>query len=314
MSDYSNSLDIPGHFKRKFSAVWDHVLQQTNTLFASAGILESEWTASEYVWQDLDIVRARRTTGQRGGNTNPQELSGGARRGMKADFNIPVIRHKWDMEKLDKQAVPDSDIVKAMSSAHNRERDLIFVEAAVAPALGGADPYVTPIAIPNSSIVPVNFSKPGTAAANVGMTPWKLLEATRRFRAARIDMNQTEFYVSLSSDEIMQMATWADANTNDQWAKVVAAWIADDQKGTPSKLMGYNVIHYEDLPLDAATDIRTCVAFAKEGFRVSPVSHTLTIDRLPQQLNSVQFLDQTQWGACRLRDAMVQHIPCDRSP
>lgn len=310
MSDYSASLDIPAHFKRQFSTSWDMVLQQQNQKFANAGMTAADWTAKDYIWQDLDVVLARETTGQRFGDTNPQEISGGARRGSMRNFDIPVIRDKWDNQWLERQAIPDGDVISTMKAAANRQLDDVFIAAAIADAVGGADPYTTAIPLPDTSKIAVSFVGPGQTAGNYPLTPWKILEATIRLEKAEIDPTQEECYLAISPKQKYELAAYVANATNDYWAEIIGNWLKADSMGTPSKLMGYNVIMTNRLPYVAASTTRTCVAFTRRAFKVSPIIQSLTIDRLPMKRNAIQFLSQMAFGAMRALDPGVQLIAC----
>lgn len=314
MSDFSTSYDIPGHFKRAFSTQWEHVLQQKQQKFASAGIVDSDWNAKDYIWQDLDVVTGRDVTGQRLGDTNPQELSGGARRGSYSEFDIPVIRDRWDNKWLDKQALPDGDVITAMKAAANRWLDDVFITAAGATVFGGADPYTTPIAFPSAQQIGVTFGTSGPS--NIGLTPWKILEATRLLETAEIDPTMEELYLAISPKQKYDLVSFVATSPNDMWAKVVGSWLEQDAAGMPSKLMGYNVISTNRLGYIGAVsaDIRAVYAFTKSAFKVSPITQELTIDRLPTKRNAIQFFSHLAFGALRVRDAGVVQIACDQSP
>lgn len=314
MSDFSASFDIPAHFKRAFSTQWEHVLQQMNNKFSAAGVVEGDWNAKDYIWQDMDTVSGRDVTGQRLGDTNPQEITGGNRRGSQKEFDVPVIRDRWDNKWLDKQALPDGEVVTAMKAAANRWLDDVFIEAAGATVFGGADPYVTPITFPAGQQIGVQF---GTSpAANIGLTPWKILEATKRLEIAEIDPTAEELYLAISPQQKYDLVAFVATSPNDMWAKVVGSWLEQDAAGMPSKLMGYNVISSNRLGFvgAASADIRACYAFTKKAFKVSPVTQELTIDRLPMKRNALQFFSHLAFGALRVRDAGVIQIACDQSP
>lgn len=314
MSDLSTSGDIPSHFKRQFSTQWLHVCQQRTRKFANAGILVPDWTAKQYIWQDLDKVTGAETTGQRGGDTQLQELTGGNRTAIKRTYDIGVLKHKWDNEWLYKQAMPDSEVINSMTADLNRWTDDVFIQAATATVYGGPEPYTTAITLPATSQVAVNFPKPGATAANIGLTPWKIMEAKRRIIATDEDMTNKEFYLAISSEEIFQLTAFSETYPNDLWAKVIGKWLENDNGDTPAKLMGCNVIRSERLYVDPATDIRTCALFVKEAFHVSALDHSITVDRRPDKRNAMQFLDMAAFGALRVRDPFVQAIYCDRSP
>lgn len=315
MSDYSASLNIPDHFRRQFSTQWEMELQQQNQKFASAGTLESNWSAKEYVWTDLDLIEASETTGQRFGDSNPSDVAGGKRKGYQRQFDVGVKRDQWDQQWLNAQALPDSDIIMNMKAGLNRKLDTVFIEAATSAALGGADPFNTSIALPATSEIAVNYALTG-AATNIGLTPYKILEAVKRFEAAEVDTEQEELYLAISPRQKLDLVTFVATAPNDIWAKIVGQWLMDSQTGKPTKLMGFNTIISNRLFTTgpASTDVRTCVAFAKSAFKVSPISQRLEIDKLPTKRHALQIMSYAAFGAVRVKDEKVQVIYCDESP
>ena len=312
MSDYSTSITIPEHFRRQFSNQWGMELQQRNQRFSSAGSLESGWSAKEFVWTDLDLIEATETTGQRFGDSNPSDLGGGKRKGYQRNFEVGVKRDQWDQKWLDQQALPDSDIITNMKAGLNRKLDTVFIESATAASLGGADPYNTSTALPATSEIAVNYVLSG-AAANSGLTPYKLLQAVKRFEGAEVDLSQEELFLAMSPQQKLDLVSFVNIAPNELWAQVVGKWLEDDAKGTPSKLMGFNVIMSNRLPIVTATDVRTCVAFTKSAFKVSPITQRLNIDVLPTKRHALQIMSYVAFGAVRVKDEKVQLIYCDES-
>jgi hypothetical protein len=314
MSDFSASFEIAAHFKRAFSTQWNHVLQQKDARFANAAVVESAWQVKDFIWQDFDTVAGRVTTGQRLGDTNPQEITGGARRGAYEEFDIPIIRDGFDNKWLGQQALPDGEIIMAMKAAANRWQDDVFLHALGAASLGGSDPYVTSIAFPAAQKVGVQFGTSGPAA-NIGLTPWKLLEATRILETNEIDPTTEELYVAITPKQKYDLVQYVADAPNDMWAKIVGEWLTRDAAGMPSKLMGYNVIVSNRLGyVDEANDIRAIYAFAKKAMRISPLTNETNVDRLPGKRYAIQFFSRLAFGAMRAIDKGVVQIACDQSP
>ena len=313
MSDFSASLTIPDHFRRQFAATWAMELQQRNQKFASAGSIESGWSTKEFVWTDLDTTEAQETTGQRFGDSNPSDLGGGKRKGYQRNFEVGIKRDQWDQKWLDASALPDSDVITNMRSGLNRKLDDVFIEAAAADALTGADPYNTALALPATSKVAVDYVLSG-AAANSGLTPYKILEATKRLEVAEVDMDNEELYLAITPKQKLDLVAFCAAATNDVWAKVVGSWLSDREQGRITKLMGFNVIMSNRLTKVTATDVRTCVAFTKSAFKVSPITQRLEIDKLPTKRHALQLMSYVAFGAVRVSDEKTQLIYCDESP
>lgn len=313
MSDLSGSLTIPQHFRRKFSSVWSSVLQQRTQKFKDAGRLEADWTSKEFVWHDLDKIEATESTGQRFGDSNPQDISGGIRKGYQRQFDVGIKRDMWDQKFLDSWALPDGDIIENMKAGLNRKLDDVWIDAALADSLGGADPYITPIALPNSSKVPVNYVIGGTGS-NTGLTPYKILEAINRLATAEVDLDQEEVFLAMRPRQRLDLVSFVAAAPNDVWASIVGDWLKQSATGKPAKLMGVNVIESNRIPVDAATDIASLVLFTKSAFKVSPLTQRLEMDIIPQKRHMLQIMSYVSWGALRTNDAKVQVIYADQSP
>jgi Phage capsid protein len=313
MSDFSPSLSIPDHFRRQMAAVWNQVVQQRNQRFGTAGVLAPDWRAKEYVWSDLDAINATETTGQRFGDTNPQDLTGGKRKGYKREFKVPVIRDKWDAAWMEGAVLPDSDVIMAMKSGLNRALDDVFIEAAIADGLGGADPYNTPIPVPNGSKVPVNYIL-GGLGVNSGLTPYKILEAKTRLLQQDVDLDEEQLVLAITPKQQLDLVAFANIQTSDIWSRVVGKWIEDTEAGKMTRLMGCEVIMSNRLKLDVPTDIRTCAVFAKSAFKVSPLHQEMKMDQLPERNHALQIVSYANFGAVRVVDKKTQLIYCDESP
>jgi hypothetical protein len=152
------------------------------------------------------------------------------------------------------------------------------------------------------------------ATTNSGLTPYKILEAVKRFETSEVDVEQEELYLAISPRQKLDLVAFVTDAPNDIWAKIVGQWLADSQTGKPTKLMGFNTIMSNRLALDVSTDVRTCVAFTKSAFKVSPISQRLEIDKLPTKRHALQIMSYAAFGAVRVKDEKVQVIYCDESP
>lgn len=303
---------IPEHYRRQFSDQWEQQIQQADSKFSDAGMLDSTWTAKEKVFTDLSKVEFTETTGQRFGSTNAQEIGGGKRKGFKRKFDCAVKFDQYDKEFLENMGLPDSEVMQAMRMAWNRRLDDIFIDAAIAQSIGGAEPYITPLAFPVSQVVPVNYVKPQAAlGSNSGMTIWKLLETKTRFEKLDLDLDREEVCLAISPEEEQQLMLYVESAPNETWAKMVAAWFERKE----AKLLGlFKVIKTNRLPLNSSTDVRTCVAFCKKGFTLSSDSFDIKMDILATEKHALQIASYGQKGAVRRYDERVIHLPCDRTP
>lgn len=312
---YSAFSAVPEHYRRQFQNQWDQQVQQMESRFKVAGIIDSSWTAKEKVFSDLNIVEWHENN-SRFGKTNAEEIDGGKRKGIKRKFNVARKFDRTDKEFLEQMGLPDSEVMQAMRAGWERKLDDVFIDAAGADSLGGVEPYITPVPFPNSQVIPVNYVKPQAAlGSNSGLTFWKVAETKARFERLDLDLSREELFLAISPDEEQQLLLQAESAPNDVWAKAVFSWYDAVARGQDAKLLGlFKVIKSNRLPVNAGTDIRTCYAFTRKAFTMSSDSFEIKIDILPTENHSLQIAGYAHKGVFRRYDERVVAIPCDRSP
>ena len=314
---FGTLFQIPEHTRRQFQDSFTAAIQQQESKFKPVMNIDPEWTAKQYVKRMRDTI-SWRVNNTRFGATNAEEFEAGFRSGFWSAIEAtPKKFDRIDQKLLDSIPLPTGPVIEDMMMGHERIVDDLFIAASTADALGGAEPYITPQSFPSGQAIDVGYIKPLVAiGANQGLTPWKVLEARRRFKAAFIDFDREDMVLAISSEEETQLILSAEAAPNNAWAKVTLEWFKSRLEGNmDAKLMGFRVVSSERLAQDPNTGIRTCVAFAKRAFCVSPVQGIEThIDVLPTQRHSIQVTAYAQFGAFRVFDEMVIKIPCDPSP
>ncbi len=314
---FGTTFTIPEHTKRQFQDSFTAAVQQQEAKFKPVMNIDPAWTAKQYVKRMRDTI-AWRVNNTRFGKTNAEEFEAGFRSGFWQQLEAtPKKFDRIDQKLLADIPLPTGPVIEDMMMGHERILDDLFITASTADALGGAEPYITPQAYPAGQAIDVGYVKPLVAiGANQGLTPWKVLEARRRFLAAFIDFDREDMVLAISSDEETQLMLSAEAAPNEAWAKVTLNWFEKRLGGDKeAKLMGFRVVSSERLAVDSGTGVRTCVAFAKRAFCVSPVQGIEThIDILAGERHCVQVTAYAQFGAFRVFDEMVLKIPCDPSP
>lgn len=315
---FQPTFTIPEHTRRQFNDAFIAQVQQTDAKFAGVTNVISDWTAKQYVMRMRDTINWR-VDNSRFGIHNAREFEAGFRSGFWQKLEAePIKFDRVDQKLLDTIALPTGPVLEDMMSGLNRIRDDLFIEAATADSLGGADPYITPTAFPATQVIPVNFIKPLVDVGdNKGLTVWKVLEARRRFQKLYVDMDREEFILGISPDMEMQLLLDAEAASNDAWAKMVLEWFKMRLSGNmEAKLLGiFKVITSNRLSTDADTGIETAVAFAKRAFASSPMSGMEShLDILPKEKHALQVTAYSFWGTFRVFDEMVLEIPCDPAP
>lgn len=185
-------------------------------------------------------------------------------------------------------------------------RDTWFIQAALADALGGPHPHITPQPFPAGQIIAANFTLRATAT-ELGLTPHKILEVAKRMEVLDIDPTEDTCYLAISPKQKLDLIIYAEKYTNDTYASMVSAWVKDPT----SKLMGFTPIVTNVLPLNTATNVRTCVAFCDRAFKMAPTSMRTHFDTLATERHAQQIAHYADMGVFRAKDEYVHQILCD---
>lgn len=304
-------LDIPEFAVRSFETRWGHVVQQQVAKLRDKVTVDS-FEGKEKVYRDLSTLVWRERL-NRLGDSLPQEVQGYKRKLTKRDFACQHISDRKDAEYIVAQlTTPGSEIEHAMRMSWNRKVDEMIVQGVSATVYGGAEPYVTPINVSASQQVAVNYVNTGSPA-NSGLTPWKLIEAARKFEIQEIFLQgegASDVYLAIGPKQKQDLYAYVAASPNDVWAQMMKPFLADETQ----KLFGFKVVMSNRLTLDSGTDVRTCVAWAKEGVMVVPENMQIMVDRLPQKDHAIQVSAYADYGVMRRYEEKVMEIFCDESP
>lgn len=314
---FGPTFQIPEHTRRQLQDGFEAAIAQRESKFKPVMNIDPAWKAKQYV-KRMSETREWLVNNTRFGRTSAVEFKAGFRSGFWNNLDaIPVKFDRIDQALLDSIPLPTGPVITEFMAGLARIQDDLFIAASTADALGGSEPYITPQTFPAGQIIDVGYIKPLVAiGANQGMTVWKVLEARRRFLASFIDFDREDMILAMSSDEETQLMLDAENAKSGAWAKVTLEWFNKRLGGDmEAKLMGFRVVSSERLPVDANTGVRTCSAFAKRAFCVSPMMEIETkMDILPEGRHALQVAAYAKFGAFRVFDEMVLKIPCDPSP
>jgi hypothetical protein len=217
---------------------------------------------------------------------------------------------------LDRIVLPTSEEQQALRYGYERAVDDLFLEACTEDAYGGEEPYTTSISFPASQQLAVNETKTGATGANLGLTPWKLLRAKKRFEDLDINLDREEVVLAMRPQQELELLAYVESAGNDIWAAMIADWYKSYTAGNESaKLFGlFKVIKTTRLAVPG-TDIVTCFAFCRSAFIMSPASEVkVSLDRIPEQRNMLLLQGSAMVGVSRRYDERIIQIPCDQSP
>lgn len=316
MSFSDTTYTIPEHYPRQFADTFAHQIQQTDSRFKTAGVLDPTWTSREKIFRDLSQNTWRRDE-SRFGTTVARESEASFRKGYKKKIVAePLKFDQWDQHFLDQITLPTSEEMQAMRYGYERAVDDLFIEACSETVYGGSDPFTTSITFPASQQLAVNETKTGASGANLGMTPWKLLRAKKRFEDLNLNLDREEVCLAMRPQQELELLAYVESASNDVWAAMIADWYKQVNAGNDSaKLFGlFKVIKTTRLEVPA-TDIVNCYAFTRTAFVMSPASEVRSsMDRVPEQNNMLLLQGSATVGILRRYDERIIQIPCDQSP
>jgi hypothetical protein len=301
---------IPDAFPNLYSDQWRLGLQQMASRLAP--FVDSEVIHGEGKrYQRMAKVAARKIT-TRFGDTNPDEPDVEFRHLFVNFSDSAHIVDRREALQLGSVGSPHSSILKLQLAAAGRDMDITLINGIIGTVQSGKTGG-TPLTLPASQLIPVNFVPSGTPA-NSGMTFAKALEIATRFGLGQVTGQDVD-----NHSQACIVMTHREINNLLQEQKLTSADYGLQRLMTGEIIslfgMAVKVVAEEILPYDPATDIRTCVAFARRsvmfGTAESPQSW---VDELPTKRHDVQLRTEWGWGATRLEDEGVILIPCDLSP
>ena len=146
------------------------------------------------------------------------------------------------------------------------------------------------------------------STANSGLTLAKLTRA-----AYILDKNEVEKegrYIVVTAKQLNDLLTNVVEIKSTDYNNVKA--LVD---GTVTRFMGFEFVQTELLPLDSGTDVRTCVAYQRDGLAFGiGMDKSVKIDIRADLNHTVQIRTVLMIGATRLEEERVVLIACDESP
>jgi hypothetical protein len=214
---------------------------------------------------------------------------------------------EWDETFLGEVVLPQSEAIQNHGMAYNRSVDRTVINAALNVAYTG-EIGVDSVTLPSSQIIAVNFVETGTAA-NSGLTIGKLRQAKYLLDAADVD-DEDPRYFAYTAKSLQDLLRTTEVTSQDY--NTVKALV----EGNLNTFMGFTFkrISNKIMPLDVATDVRTCVAWAKSGIKITDSGKEVHIDVRPDKSHALQIRTVAALGGTRMEEVKVVAVMCDESP
>jgi hypothetical protein len=300
------SFQITTAFVEQYSANVEHLAQQMESRF-DGKIREESQTGKTKFFEQLGATTAVKRT-SRHGDTPRVDSNHQRRASYLNDYDWADLIDSLDDVKM--LIDPKSSYSQSAAMAMNRAKDQEVIAAATGDAyadVGGGSGAVSAVALPSSQKVAVDYVASGVAA-NSGLTLAKLIKSKDILGKAEVPAG-TQIYFAYSQQQLTDLLTNVSQVSSSDFAAVKA--LVD---GEVSYFMGYEFIKTELLSL-AATDYRTCFAYAKTGLlRSMGQAPSGSIDKRPDKNNAYQVYFNGSFGAARMQEKFVVQVLCDESP
>lgn len=309
---------IPDHFTIQFGRNFTTAVQQTQSRFRGAAIVDTGCTGEAKTHNLVNPINDSESTGERVAQTVLQELDTEKRWVRPRMFDLGTVEPFWDEILLAPTILPGGKHLEAHLAAYNRRVDTIFVEGAFGENFKGKNGNIS-AAIPNANIIDEQFVSTG-AAADSNLTVDKIIEAKRILSknhsySTEARKRGIKLWGAMSSDMEAELLFLANASGGAAANRLFSKDYMPptlDENGNIKFFMGINWIVFEDLPVDDAdADITYAGVWTSDAIHLDFWKEIQTsVDRRADLKNAVQFFSQYSLAAVRSEDKKVVKIGC----
>jgi len=295
---------LPEHFQTDFADNWEHLVQQGESrLDGKAKVYTVK--GKERTISQLGLSQMRLIT-TRNGQTIPSDTPMAKRWLRLKGYDEVTFIDEFDDISLGELSAPESEHVQSHAMAANRTMDAVKIAALEGTAYVGED-GTTAVDLGSTQKVAVDYVRTGSPA-NSGLTLAKLIEAKRILDANEVPAEGRYFVHSAAqlSDLLADVDEVGNADYNNVKALV---------DGTVDRFMGFQFVMTELLTLVTATDVRTCIAYQRDGLAYGVGREKKVKISIRDDLNeTIQIRTVMNIGATRREEECVVLVYCDESP
>jgi hypothetical protein len=295
---------LPDHYQTDFGDNWEHLVQQKESRLENK-VRRVTVKGKDRTFSQIGKSKMRLIT-TRNGKTVPSDTPMAKRWLRPRGYDEVTFIDQFDQVALGELPTPESEHVESHARAAKRTMDEVIIEALQGTAYIGVD-GTTAVDVPAGQKVAVNYVTSGSAV-NSGLTLGKLTRAQYILNRAEVEAEGR--YLVHSAKQLNDLLDNVVEVKSSDYNNVKA--LVD---GAVNKFMGFEFVMTELLTLDAGTDIRTCIAYQKDGIALGiGMEKTVKIDIRADLNHTVQIRTVLMIGATRLEEERVVLVYCDESP
>lgn len=295
---------LPEHYQTDFSDNWEHLLQQKESRLEGrcrkATVKGKERTFSQLGKSKMRLITTRN------GQTIPSDTAMAKRWVRPKGYDEVTFIDEFDSVALGELPAPESEHVTSHAMAAKRTMDEVIIAGLEGTAYIGED-GTTPVDLGAGQKVAVDYVLSGSAV-NSGLTLAKLTRAKYILDTNEVEDEGRYFVHSAKqlNDLLNNVVEVKSSDYNEVKALV---------DGKVSRFMGFDFVRTQLLTLTAATDVRTCIAYHRDGVVLGiGQEKSVKIDIRADLNHTIQIRTTLLIGAARLEEERVVLVYCDESP
>jgi hypothetical protein len=295
---------LPEHFQTDFADNWEHLLQQKESRLEGK-VRKATVKGKERQFSQLGKSTMRLIT-TRNGQTVPSDSTMAKRWVRPVGYDEVTFIDEFDSVALGELPAPESEHVQSHAMAAKRTMDEVIIAGLEGTAYIG-ETGTTAVDLGNGQKVAVDYVQSG-APANSGLTLAKLARAKMILDVNEVEQEDRYFIHSARqlNNLLVDVIEIKSSDYNDVKALV---------DGKVTRFMGFDFVMTQLLTLVVATDVRTCIAYHKNGVVLGTgVERSVKIDIRADLNHTVQIRTKILIGAARMEEERVVLVYCDESP
>lgn len=295
---------LPEHYQTDFADNWEHLLQQKESRLDGRckvyTINGKERTVSQLGKSKMRLITTRN------GTTVPSDSPMAKRWLRLKGYDEVTYIDEFDDISLGELPAPESEHVQSHAMAAFRLMDEVKIAALEGTAYIGEN-GTTAVDLGAAQKVAVNYVRTGTAV-NSGLTLAKLINA--KYKLDKAEVPAEGRYFVHSAKQLDDLLNDVDEVANSDYAAVKA--LVD---GNITRFLGFEFIMTELLTLNSSTDVRTCIAYQRDGLAYGVGRDKKVKIVVRDDLNeTIQIRTVLSIGAARIEEERVILVYCDESP
>lgn len=295
---------LPEHYQTDFADNWEHLLQQKESRLENkcrrATVKGKERTFSQLGKSKMRLITTRN------GQTVPSDTAMAKRWVRPKGYDEVTFIDEFDSIALGELPAPESEHVVSHAMAAKRTMDEVIIAGLEGTAYIGED-GTTAVDLAAANMVAVNYVQSGSAV-NSGLTLAKLAKAKYILDAFEVELEDRYFVHSAKqlNDLLVNVVEVKSSDYNEVKALV---------DGKVTRFMGFDFVMTQLLTLTTATDVRTCIAYHKNGVVLGiGQEKSVKIDIRADLNHTIQIRTTLLIGATRMEEERVVLVYCDESP